>query len=181
MRRAVLAFFVCVVMIAVSALDIAAAPPPGIQGNVTVVNPSSQPVPVTGADQPARDAITLTANCLVGNNFQCFADTDVIPAGNVMVIESFAATAEHLGPGLISVDMSFKTNGVSFSVPLGPFVARHPVPSQFYIYGPISARYYADGGNPIELSVIASSGDLYYLSISGYLVKCGAGPGCPAP
>jgi hypothetical protein len=77
--------------------------------------------------------------------------------------------------------MSFKTNGVNFNVPLGPFVARHPVPSQFYIYGPKSARYYADGGNPVHLSIIASPGDPFSLSISGYLVRCGAGSGCPAP
>ena len=48
-RRAIFCILACMAMLAVPASVMAATPPAGITGNVTVVNPPSAPVPVTGS------------------------------------------------------------------------------------------------------------------------------------
>jgi hypothetical protein len=165
-------------------------PPPPPTTNVDVVNTSTSPVLVGDVDNPAHDPIV--GNCAFNSAGACIISfrntispnpTTSVPFGYELVIEyvsgSFALpTGEQLLRAYVQTDVNgTSTNGYVVPVKIGTDGT-----FDYYSFGE-ATRLYGDPGNEVsyfvgDVSSIPVTLDSF--NVSGYLVKCGTGAGCPA-
>ena len=140
---------------------------------------------VRDVENPARRPFQATAGCTIdpGNIF-C-ANTFVVPANKLLVVETVSGfltvppgqTAYH------SLNTSHEpSNDVSFFMP-ATFVSNDGTNLRFAVTQ--SMRAYAFPGTHVvgigsRSAPFTGSGSAI-TTISGYLVDCGPGPGCPLP
>lgn len=140
---------------------------------------------VRDVENPARRPFQATAGCTIdpGNNF-C-ANTFVVPANQLLVIETVSAFVT-VPPGQTayhSLNTSHEPfNDVSFFMP-ATFVSNDGTNLRFAVTQ--SMRAYAFPGTHVvgigsRSAPLTGSGSAI-TTISGYLVDCGPGPGCPLP
>jgi|SRR5215831_4320664 len=164
----------------------------GINGTVQVGSSASSPVLVRDLDAAARHAFQAsTTLTLSGSTTIQEATITSVPTGKRLVIESIIVQA--LGqPG-----QKFLPSIVISSPPSPPTDAsrlRLPVSQQGTFNGEdvfvanLPTRLYVNGGTDVTGAVLLSAPTgspsvivTCSIDISGYLVDCGAGQGCPLP
>lgn len=168
---------------------LAATPPPGIQGNVTVVNTAAEPVPVTGtvsgtitgtvtdADNPARHAVQQDFTLSDPSSTGVSTSTIAIPAKKIFVIEyvSWAVNRPAVGD-LLEVEVGTtgpKLDGTTGTVFYDMVI---PPPSSGSSLGNVGGqvvRLYAQPGTTLTVraGLTASQQISGSVSISGYFVS----------
>ncbi len=157
--------------------------------DVNVANPASSPVLVREVDNPGRHAFQRSLSCddAPGAPAECFTFFTV-PASQLLVIETVTAKARVIaGEKLI----------LRVHTTVGPETGRfHYIKlvlhgtdgfgSSVFIAAE-SVRLYADPSSAVSVTlqnVDFGGGSIVRLDdfvLSGYLVDCGAGSGCPLP
>jgi hypothetical protein len=177
---------------------VGAAPAPSTV-NVDVVN---TPLPVTGSvglsgntaanpllvrdvDNPARhryqNQVILQNDANGGGELQFF-----VPANQLLVIETVSVlfnlpSGEKPGDTFLALDELQEPAGARYEL---PFLSMITTGGRDYYRTTLPVRLYADPGSSIRCDVQRDSttGTFnFYLTVSGYLVDCGAGSGCPLP
>jgi hypothetical protein len=155
-----------------------------------VINPgriSAAPKPsdVRDVENPARSSFQATALCTINTGDVFCLNEFVVPANQLLVIETVSAivnvpsgqTAWHA----LNVNHE-PTNGVSFFMP-ATLISNDGTTASFAVTQPMRA-YAFPGTNvvgvPSRSDRFTGSGSAI-TTISGYLVNCGPGPGCPLP
>jgi hypothetical protein len=145
-------------------------------------------VPRAGAKDedkhPGRHIVPMVVNvdCFIPTGqSQCVAQSPAIPAGKVFVIETISAFGERTSTGNLSVFIGITTGGTG--VPISYSWANQGVGvtgfgGRFLVFGPVAARYYADGGSTINVSAISGAGDFFTVTFSGHLITCDVTEGC---
>lgn len=160
----------------------------GINGSLQVGNTASSPVLVRDVDNAARLAFQASASITLADG-TTFATSTIttVPAGKRLVIEYISAlAATQTGQkALAQIQVYQGTTPYLHRVALslqGTFTTSFGTGDEF-VAGQ-STRLYADAGTAVivEIGRSASSGAAKgVFVISGYLVDCGAGDGCPLP
>lgn len=168
---------------------------------VLVVNSPSEPVPVTGTisvdsspespafvrdvDDPARQRFQASNVCeFAAGQERCFIDLSV-PSGKLLVIETISAHV-FVQPGKrgkAAVDVAQGGDDVTYPLPLlneGTFGLGDGFAGLHLV------RLYADPGSTVTFFMDRSATATTIVesasaSVSGYLVECGVGTGCPIP
>jgi hypothetical protein len=153
---------------------------------VSFSNTGTTPLYIRDVDNPAHTPFLGTLFCLVpAGSVSCDASFSV-PSGSELVIESVSARADLASGERAVVELNVTTNGVTslfIEIPLtfqitssgiDTYTANQPV------------RLYADPGTSPALhaflSGTSSTGvENFRITVSGYLVSCGSGTGCPLP
>lgn len=195
-RLAILGILASVVLLVAPVAVIAATPPNGITGNVTVVN---TPLPVTGSvglsgnsessplfvsdvDKPERHAFQASTFRQCPGNDVCAVEFTV-PDGQLLVIETLTVTVQ-LPTGqraLVGIHP-----GSNVAIPLqfqGNFPSGILVPGDVYVAA-LPLRLYSNPGRTVRIAAQKNSETGSYVlegSISGYWVACDAGSDCPLP
>jgi hypothetical protein len=149
------------------------------------VSAASKVTDVRDVENPARHPFQATAACTIdpGNIF-CLNEFPV-PANQLLVIETVSGFIT-VPPGQTAFHplnvTQEPTNGVSFFIP-ATFVVNDGTNLRFAVTQ--SMRAYAFPGTnvvgvPSRSAPLTGSGTAI-TTISGYLVDCGPGPGCPLP
>lgn len=169
---------------ALAALPAAVAQPSSPRGpDVRVVNPPSQPVPVslgapivvtttaplpvTVAGTPAPQPFQFTYHSANPQTNQGFT----VPAGKRLVIEHVSCTGSDTSDSLLAVQISTRV-GVETTPHLCPFTVRADMGRRVYA-GSLSTRLYADGGTQVSFEILgfgASASKLAFAGVSGHLV-----------
>jgi hypothetical protein len=150
---------------------------------VKVVNDPKKPVPVRDVEQPARRFFREALSCFAAAGETGCSSSITIPAGQILVIETLSAFAN--GPAgqqpSVTVTVGLLQEEVGFSVPLELLASAGGIE----FFGALNqVRIYAGPGDEVELLMLRpqiSGTANANLAISGHLVDCGAGPGCPVP
>ena len=136
---------------------------------------------VRDVDNPARQAFVRSGHCEVPAATSCNVNISV-PADSMLVIETISVRGQGAaGTRLIAgVLHSFGNSGGTVYVPaafVGTFSGTD------ISVGTQSVRLYAQPGSTVQAfgSLTNAVTGLFAVSISGHLVKCGAGDGCPTP
>lgn len=151
----------------------------GINGAIQVGNSASSPVPVRDVENPAREPFSASLNCSNTISNGCAGSVSV-PAGKRMVVE-FVSGRVSVGSGNELTSVLIVTGGKEH------FLLAHKSPAtptsgtRFDVSQPL--RLYSDPGGDVSLHVeISGIGASTLIGrISGYLVDCGPGTGCPIP
>ena len=209
--RSALALTLGVVFLATLGRAVAQAPPNGINVNVLntplpvtgslgvsgtvnaaqsgawnffLNNTATNPVPVRDVENPARQAFTNGANCNLADGQEICNLFFAVPASKRLVIETVTVTAVVPAGQSPLVTFSALVNGTGEAFRLA--VTRQGTFSGDDVFvGTHSTRFYADSGNSavqggVLRNATAGTGQLQ-IRVSGYLVNCGAGSGCPIP
>ncbi len=151
----------------------------GINGAIQVGNSASSPVPVRDVENPAREPFSASLNCSNTTTNTCAGSISVL-AGKRMVVE-FVSGRVSVGSGNELTSVFIVTGGKEH------FLLAHKSPAtptsgtRFDVSQPL--RLYSDPGGDVSLHVeISGIGASTLIGrISGYLVDCGPGTGCPIP
>ena len=145
-------------------------------------------VPGVGAKDedkhPGRHIVPMVVNvdCFIpAGQSQCIANSAAIPAGKVFVIETISAVGERSSTGNLSVFVGITTGGTVAPITYSWANQGVGVPGfagRFVTFGPVAARYYADGGSMINVSAISGAGDFFTVTFSGHLIACDVSAGC---
>jgi hypothetical protein len=161
------------------------AQPVPVEGAIHVENPPESPAFVRDVDDPARSRFQAGDVCLFpAGQVRCFIDLPV-PSGKLLVIETISAEV-FVQPGKrgrASMEVTQGANPKVYSLPLrseGAFGLGEDFTGHHLV------RLYADPGTEVRFfmdrsatpTAIVESG---VATISGYLVECGVGSGCPIP
>lgn len=153
---------------------------------VKVVNGARNPVLVRDVDQPARQIFRTLLNCTVTQGELTCEDRVVVPPGKLLVIETMSGFVVLPGgqqPSVSCVVGSFPPE-FGFGLPLERTVTFTTMPATDFFGALAPVRLYASQGEQVRLFFIrdqVNSGGTASLVLSGYLVDCGAEPGCPLP
>ena len=152
--------------------------------NVTVTN---TPLPVSlggttairDVDNPARQAVVTTDTCNMAAALVC-ENSFSVPANKMLVIETVSVRSVGTPGARLLAHVSLGSAPANFAIPTvfaGNFGASD------IDHGTLSARLYAAPGSTVRLiGTLTNVGTgAFVASISGYLVDCGTGAGCPAP
>jgi hypothetical protein len=167
--------------------------------NVGITNTSSSPISVRDVDNPAHNAVqgfcqitALTAgsnSCTVNLYTQSSSGSiTTVPAGHELVIETVSSeTGLATGIKPVTLGLSTELGGNTFgSISVPTFTGHLTSPAALDQYASSQQlRLYADPGTSLTWGVFTNgdpgSNSAGIVVISGYLVKCGTGTGCPAP
>jgi len=133
---------------------------------------------------PGRHLVpkALSIDCFVpAGQSQCVANSPAIPAGEVFVIETIAASGERLSTGNLSAFIGLTTSGTPISFTLSWInqgVGAPGFAGRFVMTGPVATRFYADPGTTISVSAISGAGDFFTITLSGHLIECDVSEGC---
>lgn len=155
----------------------------GINGSVNIGNSELSPVPVRDVDRNHR--IPFQASC--SGTTECSID---IPGTGTMVIEHITMEIVVQDPSR-PIQTHVQTTVGNNTTPhvLVPALVG-PTGTGFGIYAVSQpVHFYADAFPPSGLpSVLGHAfnfsgvpGNSFFMSIAGYIVDCGSGPGCPLP
>lgn len=155
----------------------------GAGSSVNVTNPPGSPLLVRDVDNPGRHRFQVGTTCTAfAGSFACIASF-AVPANKLLVIETVSAD--------VAVPAGEKVQ-VVWTIVQGSSMVAYPSPVQlngtFFTRDSFSAmfavRLYADPGTTVNVTLgrndSTGNGDLGAF-ISGYLVDCGTGSGCPLP
>ena len=150
---------------------------------VSFSNTATSPLHIRDVDNPAHLPFAKISGCTVaaGNN-GCDVNFSV-PSSMELVIETVSVNALLNSGEQGNIHILVKTNGV----PLGPFNV--PLTLELHtssgdVYGTTQPlRLYADPGTTVGIIGLVNdfTGGASFdaLAVSGYLVSCGSGTGCP--
>lgn len=166
------------------AVTVANTPLP-VTGSVGVTNSASSPVLVRDVDNPGRHPFQAVNGCHMSSGIDDIcAFTFSVPSTNLLVIETVSARVE-LPIGQKAVVRITTTQG---GVGVDHFLTVDPqgtFGTSDRLGVTHSVRLYADPGTTVRVRAARPSstgGDADVTgAISGYLVDCGAGSGCPLP
>jgi hypothetical protein len=141
---------------------------------------------VQAAEHPARQAFYTEVECSMNlGDASCgLPFKSQIPRGKRLVIRTICITASVTAGQTV---LAFITFGLGDSpTPIHPLaVARQGTFSGHDVFvGMHLVEISADGGLPLEMAATRSAttgSGLCRMAVSGYLVDCGPGPGCPVP
>jgi hypothetical protein len=158
----------------------AAGPPSGL--DVQVLN---NPLTVRDAENPGRHAFQALAFCSAAPTITgCHVDF-AVPANQLLVIETVSASINmpEGQSGNSNIQTHTTSLGALFHLPLQ---LEGNNGSGFVFYGTTqSVRLYANPGTTVTATMNRLGGSTGTAaagaSISGYLIDCGAGTGCPLP
>jgi hypothetical protein len=157
---------------------------------VSVTNPAGRPVLVSDVDNAVRQTVQGFSNCGAEPAPGCSTQLFIVPSGKLLVIETLTAsmqvptgqkallTLTVQDPAVPKPEFFFLT-----LEPQGTFTGSSASPSDFFA-GTHLVRLYAGAGSTVsfEGKQNGSAGAVEVtVSISGYLVNCGSGSGCPLP
>jgi hypothetical protein len=150
---------------------------------VQIVNDATHPVPVRDVEQTGRQSFRAAVSCLADPGISFCNETLSIPDGKLLVIETISVSVRVPAGQQPNAEIGVG-DGVSFLtfvLPLQKIVTGLPDDE----YGALAAvRLYVAPGEQILLTAdrSPSAGSARVLmKLSGYLVDCGTGPGCPVP
>lgn len=150
---------------------------------VQVGNAAGQPVPVRDVEQHGRQFFRQGLNCTAfPGDFFCGARF-FVPASKLLVIETISVGASFPSGqrGATTCTVGSFPPEFAYSVPLQH---AYSLPNNDYYGGLEPVRLYAGPGEQVLLSFFRSHGAqsaIGSMTVSGYLVDCGPGPGCPIP
>ena len=162
--------------------------PPSIP--VSVTNPAGRPVLVSDVDNAVRQTVQGFSSCGGEPAPGCSSPLFTVPSGKLLVIETLTAsmqvptgqkallTLTVQDPAVLKPELFFLT-----LEPQGTFTGSFASPADFFA-GTHLVRLYAGPGSTVsfEGQQNGSPGAVEEtVSISGYLVNCGPGSGCPLP
>jgi hypothetical protein len=166
-------------------VNLGAASSVGINGSVTIGNTASSPVLERDLDNPARHRFQINGNCITSAVEPSGCDIPfTVPSGKLLVIESVSVeAATPIGlQARASIRVVQDGAGIPYFFPL-QLQGTFPAHDEFHGMEPV--RLYADPGSTVTVAVEFSSSSIGnasgYGAISGYLVDCGSGSGCPMP
>jgi hypothetical protein len=150
---------------------------------VQIVNDATHPVPVRDVEQTGRQSFRAPVFCRADPGISFCNETLPIPAGKLLVIETISAS--------VRVPTGQQPN-VEIGVGGTPGFLTFVLPLQKILTGPSNDEYtalaavrlYVTPGEEILLTAdrSPSAGSATALmKLSGYLVDCGTGSGCPVP
>ncbi len=159
----------------------------GINGPVQVGNPATSPVFTRDIDNPARTAFLETCSAAQNSSGINECTLTIVPPGKLLVVEMFSgsATADGTAATVQTSQLLFLGTGL-----LGPVPAVHAVPvmtgttgtNRRFVFSQITRAYVPAGGEvKAQVNTSAASSQSASFTIFGYLVDCGAGPGCAIP
>jgi hypothetical protein len=171
----------------------AQGPPNGLTVTVTntplpvtgTLSISGGPVQVRDVDNPARhryqNQVILQDDPNGGGELKITA-----PANQLLVIETVSAlfnlpSGQKPGDVFLAIDEMGANAGARYEL---PFLSIITTGGRDYYRTTLPVRLYADPGTSIRCDVQRDRtvGTFnFYLNVSGYLVDCGAGSGCPLP
>lgn len=154
---------------------------------VSFSNQSTAPLYTRDVDKPAHNPFTAQAGCSAVPIVNSCANAAIsVPSGNELVIEAISIIALEATPqqDQLYATIEVTTNGTThFDALLLPLAGAFNGYSTYPVTQ--SVHLYADGGTSILLggyqTGTGGGGATFTFSLSGYLVKCGSGSGCPVP
>ena len=148
-----------------------------ITGSVSITNAATSPALMRDVDNPARHAFERSFSCTASTDVAC-TDNFFVPAGQRLVIEYVSAVVI-LPPG--QKGLFRVTTIVQSDTPLTHHILLSTQGDLLVASTP--TRLYADPGTRINFVAVRDTPGAITLrgTISGYLVNCGAGTGCPLP
>lgn len=158
---------------------------------VSVTNPARNPVLVRDVDNAVRQTVQGFSEC-GGSGSTCGVPLYLVPSGKLLVLETLTTSMQVPtgGKALVTLTINdpavFKTELFFLTLESqGTFTGSSSSPADFFT-GTHLVRIYAGPGSTVSFNsqtnvsnstaVIDST-----VSISGYLVNCGSGSGCPLP
>ncbi|HEY8241359.1 MAG TPA: hypothetical protein VIH35_07930 [Kiritimatiellia bacterium] len=183
------------IVIAALILSCQAAPLPN---EVIVVNAATQPVPVVGtitgavtaAIAPSREPFQKDVSVMVDAGVLSNTSTFLVPGDKRLVLEYASGSTRVDDKELVRVNIATTAGGVSVTHTLAPDMVRRdldvPTQDDFIVTYGQTVRIYADPGTQVTITATRSeiaeiTPTFFQLAVSGYLVNCGAAPGCPIP
>lgn len=155
----------------------------GINGSVTVGNSSTNPVLVRDVDNAARHFLQASGDISIANTAEFSISLLDVPSGKRLVIEYVSLTAAvPTGEKLLAMVTTLQPFGAQLSWPL-PLISQGTFgTSDKFVAGQPVRLYVNPGGNVSGTLIPSITGSVSgTFTISGYLVDCGAGSGCPLP
>ncbi len=170
-RRAVIALLLVAALSFWSSTSGQGAPPPS-------------PVLVRDVDNPGRQPFGKLFRCDLPAGAHTTQCNFTSPSGSVLVVETLSAFANPpIGHrvGYQFIYTSDNVNQAAITVTLTDALSRDGVIDD--LAGTQSVRLYVFPGSTMTLAVGQSSTSAtpFGVTLSGYLVECGIGPGCPLP
>ncbi len=154
--------------------------------NVGINNATTSPVPMREVDNPARHRFQHAGICEATDVANC-STTFTVPSGKLLVIETVTAGVSVPPGDKATAHIATDQDGIGLfhDLPL-QLVATDFLGSGFDMFQGIQLiRLYADPGTTVTFEAFragsAAGGTIGHFTISGYLVDCGAGSGCPIP
>ncbi len=152
----------------------------GLSGEVAIS--AGETLDVRDAEAPARHAFQTELIFSVSPGQQYDLGAFTVPAGRRLVIEQVTVDGFTAPAGRLLA--SVKTS-------VGGALAQHNLVMQeqgtfngaAFLVASQRVRLYADPGTDVEVYILQSDpgGSVIDATVSGYLVECGGGPGCPSP
>ena len=161
----------------------------GINGTPTVNLNNSPTMPLFNRDveNPARQPFQMLCGVTIGNTgFNNFGNCTLttVPNGKELVIQTVSGLANFptgVKPSLIQVNTDVGGNHGDYAF-LASFSGTDFGRDQYEFIQPVN--FYAGANTTVtgSMNITPHANDGFmFLTISGYLVDCGAGPGCPLP
>jgi hypothetical protein len=150
---------------------------------VQIVNDATHPVPVRDVEQTGRQGFRAPVGCRADPGIGFCSETLSIPDGKLLVIETISVSVRvPVGqqPNA-EIGVGDGVHFLTFVLPLQKIVTGLPNDE----YSALAAvRLYVAPGEQILLTAYRSpsaGSAVALMKLSGYLVDCGTGPGCPVP
>lgn len=178
-------------------VNIVSPVPLPVQGTVAIGNfPSSLPVSVSttpgsplyirDVDSPAHNPFAQYLSCAIDPGQETCTAQFTVPTGKALVIETISAIFGVPQGELGWVQLNFLTKGGDMTVALpGTLIGTLGPFTSYAVTQPV--RLYVDPGSGVIAHffvlppVPANQFPTLRIWVSGYLVSCGAGTGCPMP
>ncbi len=182
---------------AMSVAGVAASSTSSRAPEVTVVNTPAAPVPVTVISPNPLPVVVMSP---VRSPFQQNVSVSIpagslsntvsfsVPSGFRLVIEYVSGSVRVSDKELVRVNVATSVSGTTVNHTIANNVYRRdfeaPTGDDLIVTYAQSLKLYADPGSTVVVTATRSENGeitptLFALSLSGYLVECGAGPGCP--
>jgi hypothetical protein len=149
---------------------------------VSISNTASTPLVVRDVDRPTRHPFALHLSCNPLDGIGCNSAIPD-PANQEFVIETVSVQATLPTGQRASVELGYWIGGDKDLLYL-PLELQGTFSGDDHFANTISARAYAEPGANVSLNATRNSNSgtaHFYMAVSGYLVDCGAGAGCPLP
>ncbi|MGH9777052.1 MAG: hypothetical protein ACRD5I_01450 [Candidatus Acidiferrales bacterium] len=156
----------------------------GIDGQVEIGNPAGRPLPVRDVENPAHSVFKAALACTISINEGICLDTFSVPGNKLLVIETLSVITN-------SPAGSTPRATLEFQPPSGPAEEHFLPPLQLWHSSGVdnhvllsSVRLYAEPGSAVFFRLFRDPQPqvtLGGMKVTGYLVECGPGSGCPIP